>query len=177
MTTKTLQFLLLGSIMLLGACAYTPKTQEAEYWQRTDAPSQIYLRGAKAQHTLNHDVANCTVEIRELTRLGSLRTATPPNTHTPRSDGAPMGGKTAGFDTPQYSGAEYAAYYDYADFEGCMIDKGWRRVDYVPATVETEARRNFVEAVFTPEEKKREYRDQYNYGYDTSGVNYDELNQ
>ncbi|MAS87951.1 MAG: hypothetical protein CMH30_08275 [Micavibrio sp.] len=170
----------LTTVLALGlsvtACAPAARLDyKGEFWQRTDASSSIYLRGPKAQHTLNHDIANCVVEVREIERLGSLRNATPPNTTTPRSDSASLSGQTAGYDTPQYDSSTYAAYFDYQDMEGCMNYKGWQRVRYVPADVERESKRTFMDAIYTDREKKI----QRGYDNDTTPpqTDYSDLNE
>ena len=137
-----MKILAIMSVLLLNAChglSLPQSRHNPDFWQRTDAPSQIYLQGPKAQHTLNHDIANCVVEVRELARLGSIRSATPPTQGSSYNDG---------FETPQYDGADYAAYYNYADFEGCMIEKGWQRVANVPYDAARRGARNFNQAVY-----------------------------
>lgn len=171
--------LILSSLSLIVACAAQPKKlpEDAAYWKRTEASSQIYLTGPKAQHTLNRDIANCTVEIRELQRLGSLRNATPPNTRRGRSDGAPAGGYVAGFDTPEYDGSTYASYFTYTDFEGCMRDKGWARVNYVEPRVADQSERNFMRSVFGVNEKiERDHYGTFPNDYEQD-PNYSGLNQ
>lgn len=163
-------------ILAATACTstYAPRVERGDFWQRTDAASQIYLRGPKAQHTLNHDIANCVAEIKELDRLGSLRQVTPPDTQTSRSDGAPLGGATSGYDTPQYDGANYAAYYEYADFEGCMKEKGWQRMEYVPYQRAKEGREVFSETVFGP---NSQYSRDHDGKVGTANDDFDDLNQ
>lgn len=171
--------LIFSCATLTAACAAKPKKlpQDAAYWQRKEASSQIYLTGPKAQHTLNRDIANCTVEIRELQRLGSLRQATPPNTRRPRSDGAPRGGYVAGYDTPEYDKNVYAAYFEYSDFEGCMREKGWQRVNYVAPEVADDSERNFLRSVFGVNEKiKRDHYGTFPNDYEKD-PNYTGLNQ
>lgn len=172
------QFIAIACLFGTAACAVPTKVQkEAKYWQRIDTTSQIYLRGPKAQHTLNHDIANCVVEVKELIRLGSIREAMPPDTlsHNSRSDGAPSYSYVAGYDTPQYDGANYAAYYDYADFEGCMHTKGWQRVQYLPYKEKEKADKNYLRTIFGWEDDS-EPQGRFPNDYPTQNPDFQNLN-
>ena len=54
------------STLSLAACQVPPKLEDAQYWQRKNATSALYLRGPKAQQTLHQAIANCVTEIDEL---------------------------------------------------------------------------------------------------------------
>ena len=69
-TSKLLLLLSLSGATLLAACQVPPTLEDAQYWQRKNATSALYLRGPKAQQTLHKDIADCITEIDELERLG-----------------------------------------------------------------------------------------------------------
>jgi hypothetical protein len=147
-------FLLLlstGAVLLgLAACSGTTLVQkvenESQYWQRADVSEAAYMEGPKSQQMLNRDISRCVVEIRELERLGAIRTATPadtqnygvpPNPHTPE-------GQLADWDTPERDGYLRAEHLDYHDFETCMIYKGWERVEYLPYDLAEKSREEYI---------------------------------
>ena len=146
---NTLLSIAIASSLSLSACVVAPEKNEA-YWQRTDASSALHLRGPKAQHSLNKNIADCVVEIKELVRLNSLRISTKADTGIRRSDTAPIPGTVARFDTPDYDGPSYADYQPYTDFEGCMDYKGWERVSYVPYKVQEDAQENYIRTLVNP---------------------------
>ena len=67
------------SLAALSAC--TPQRQatleRADYWQRGDVSSALYMQGPKAQQQLHIDIATCTNEINEIRRLEQVRAAVP----------------------------------------------------------------------------------------------------
>lgn len=140
---------LLGGVMLvsltLGACAGRPSQKEiresGDYWQRADSTSALYLTGPKAQHSLNQDIASCVAEVKELVRLGSIRSAEPPKDLSldPRLE--------RGWSGPTRDGPLYTEYRDFADFETCMASKGWMRVQYVKPVEAERASLNYVETI------------------------------
>lgn len=128
-------YILVGmTVFMLGACAGTDRTtyeQEAHFWQRSDSVSALYLRGPKAQHQLNHDIAACVSEVKELTRLGTIRDAAPP-AHIRMHEGL-----ATGWQSPTRNGPLYTEFREFNDFESCMNHKGWDRTKYVlPEQVE-----------------------------------------
>lgn len=108
--------------------------EDAYYWQRKNSSSALYLRGPKAQQLLHQDIASCTNEVTELERLGEIRRAIPANYYT----GNTVEERTASqktldqWDSPEKDGYLYGEHLDYHDFEGCMVYKGWERVEYLP---------------------------------------------
>ena len=137
MTKMKMSFALL-SLMAMAAC--TPgnvikeRQFDASYWQRAEAVESLYLTGPKAQHQLNKDIASCVSEVKELVRLGSIRSAKPPQeVGTNRA-------MRQGWNSVTRDGPLYTEYTDFQDFEGCMDYKGWARVHYVtPQQVEHSA--------------------------------------
>lgn len=138
----------------LAACESAPVNREKlltepHFWQRSEASSAIYQRGPKAQQMLSRDIARCVTEIRELERLGAIRYITPgemteyglvPDPDTPA-------GSLAEWEEPDRDGYLRAEYLDYDDFETCMMDKGWERINYVPYSVAEESRSDYIDAV------------------------------
>jgi hypothetical protein len=133
------------SLILLSACAtyHSPEDvrMAGDYWQRKDSTSALYLTGPKAQHTLHKDIASCVAQVRELSRLGSIREATPPN------DIAMTGAMKSYWDTPQRDGPNHTEYVEFHDFEGCMDYYGWQRVDYVTPNRATQATYNYADTI------------------------------
>lgn len=113
-----------------------------QYWQRVHASSAIYLQGPKAQQILNRDIARCVTELRELERLGAVKDAIPEY-----AEGIVLSeaeAHLAGWDTPERDEDLYAEHNDYSDFEGCMLEKGWERIKYVPFEVAEQSRHNYL---------------------------------
>lgn len=147
--------LVLSSVAILGlaACDTMPdsthiETKNGHYWQRTDASSAIYQRGPKAQQMLHRDIAKCVYEVKELQRLGSIRSNIPADATLnggPIPDPNTAAGRLASQDTPERDGYLYAEQTDFHDFETCMKTAGWDRVEYLPYTQSTEARAEYIE--------------------------------
>lgn len=139
------KYLLIASALTVTACGSGPNLEKAEFWQRHNASSALYMQGPKAQQLLHQDIANCTVEIRELENLGEIRRGMPANYHTGNS----LEERTAaqrtldGWDTPERDGYLYNEHLDYADFETCMVSKGWERAEYLPYTDADKAREDY----------------------------------
>jgi len=129
------------ALLMLSACASRPSQREiresGDYWQRSDSTSALYLTGPKAQHQLNMDIAACVAEVKELVRLGSIRSAQPPK------DLALEPGLARGWDGPTHDGPLYTEYTDFQDFESCMNSKGWERIEYVKPVEAQRATMNF----------------------------------
>lgn len=144
---------------LLAGCANTPSEADlrhrGQYWQRANTSSAIYLRGPKAQQTLNQDIARCVSDLRELERLGAIREAFPadPNPDGTVPDPATPPGRMAQWDTPSRKGPLYSEHLDYHDFEGCMASKGWERVENLPYDIAKKARGEYLDVI-----TGREYR-------------------
>ncbi len=144
----TKKYILLTSCLAVTACGgNTPNMEKAEYWQRHEASSAIYMQGPKAQQILHQDIADCVVEVRELENLGEIRREMPTNYYTGNNlnDRAPTPKATLDqWDTPQRDGYLYAEHKDYADFETCMVSKGWERAEYLPFTDADKAREDYL---------------------------------
>lgn len=141
------------STLTLAGCAADTMTNErlkdAQYWQRANATSATYLDGKKAQQMLQRDIAHCVTDVRELERLGMIRPAIPgnrlkdgqiPDRTTPK-------GSMAQWESPTRDGYLYSEFYDYHDFETCMISKGWERTQYLPYDQAETSRKDYMEAV------------------------------
>lgn len=115
---------------------------KGQFWQRISSSDAIYMQGPKAQQMLNRDIARCVVEMRELERLGAIRDGIPEYV-----DGVVLEeteARLAGWDTPERDKELFAEHSDYIDFEGCMIDKGWERVKYMPFDVYEQAHETYL---------------------------------
>lgn len=145
---KTLALLSLPALALT-ACQVPPKLEDAQYWQRKNATSALYLRGPKAQQTLHKDIATCVTEINELERLAPLKENIPANTQNGQvPDPNSARGRMNKWDSPKRDGALYAEHFNYTDFEGCMDYKGWERVENLPYDQATQARHNYLETLY-----------------------------
>ena len=147
--------LVLSATAALALSACNPVTDEyletknGHYWQRTDAASAVYQRGPKAQQMLHRDIAKCVYQVRELQRLGAIRSATPGDVNidglspekTVEKD------RLSSQDTPERDGFLYAEQTDFHDFETCMNGNGWDRVEYLPYTSSVEARDNYIKTM------------------------------
>ncbi|MCB1556534.1 MAG: hypothetical protein KDJ15_04385 [Alphaproteobacteria bacterium] len=142
------------AVLILSGCTGAPVDRQAlmeraHYWQRANTTDAIYQRGPKAQQMLHRDIARCVLEIREMERMGVLRRALPadngPGTRVP--DSATPAGQMAAWETPERDGYLRAEHGDYHDFETCMIDKGWERIDSVPYDVAETARETYLETI------------------------------
>ncbi len=130
----------------LSACSSSPKMEEAKYWQRNTASSALYLQGPKAQQMLHQDIATCVNEIKELNRLGEIRSAIPANYNSGNTIEKHTAAEQdlAGYDTPARDGFLYNEHLDYHDFESCMDGKGWERVEYLPYDKADIARQEYL---------------------------------
>lgn len=143
-------FILLGCFCLV-ACAGNPDPSlpEAQYWQRTAASDAAYTQGPKAQDMLSRDIARCVAELRELERLGMLRGTIPADSRTGRVlDPDDPRLKLSEYETPDRTGFLRAEMGEYHDFEGCMMHKGWERVEFLPYDESQGARENFVSTLW-----------------------------
>lgn len=152
--------LVTSALLSLSACSSDPKDpytekeliHKGQYWQRASASSAAYMRGPKAQHILNRDIASCVAELKELQRLGSLKDAFPPGSDlvgNPIDVETPVG-RMAGFDTPERDGPLLTEVFDYTDFESCMHQNGWERVEYLPYDQAVGARKNYTKTIMEP---------------------------
>ena len=105
----------------LGAC-YEP----LEYWQRTGAPSTVYLTGEQAQSALEKDISQCTCGTDTLRSLVT-------------DDDQAKAYQHGSLDDPQPG--------DPREFRACMQARGWIRVDPYFAPGQTEERTEHYAAV------------------------------
>ena len=151
MTLKFSRSLLLSVpvVALLAACQVPAPLEDAQYWQRKNATSALYLRGPKAQQTLHQDQATCVNEISELERLGPIREILPADTQNGKvPDPNSADGRLKKWDTPKRDGYLYAEHFNYTDFEGCMDYKGWERVENLPYERAKFARDDYMETLY-----------------------------
>lgn len=113
----------------------------ADYWQRSDSVSQLYMTGPKAQHQLNIDIASCVAQVKELVRLGSISRATPPSGIAMAPD------LREGWTSPTRDGPLYIEYTNFQDFDGCMRHQGWERVNFVKPVTAINASRNYTTTI------------------------------
>lgn len=155
MASQKIMSLVLAGVALvsLAACSSTPTQSQlmndAHYWQRTSTSEAVFQRGPKAQQMLNRDIARCVTELRELDRLGFLRTNIPGdnNAATGAPDPNTPQGALAQWETPERDGYLYAEHSDYHDYETCMMAKGWERVEHMPYDIATQSRRDYIDAI------------------------------
>lgn len=148
---KTSKYLLLSlpAIAMLAACQIPARLEDAQYWQRKNATSALYLRGPKAQQTLHEDIASCVAEISELERLAPVREAIPADTHNGKvPDPNTADGRLKRWDSPKRDGYLYGEHSNYTDFEGCMDYKGWERVEALPYERAKVARDEYMETLY-----------------------------
>jgi len=126
-------------ILTVSACSSTMTKPEehAAFWNRTNASSALYMRGPKAQHMLHKDIASCVSEVKELSRLGTIRNANPPA-------GIEMNvGLANKWQSPKGDGPLNTEFRDFHDFESCMNFKGWERTNYMRQDQINRARTNY----------------------------------
>lgn len=153
----------LAATAALAACGtYSPNeiVDKGQYWQRASVSDAAYMQGPKAQQMLNNDIAACVAELRELERLGQVRDAIPANPHNDQVlSSEEMALKN--YEEPERVKYLLSEFGDYHDFETCMIAKGWERVKYVPYSVASESRKNYmknhVNYKYTPPSKSTGY--------------------
>jgi hypothetical protein len=132
------------------------------FWQRASSTSALYMQGPKAQQILHRDIARCVTEIRELQRLGSLRETMPgelrdgqvPDPSTPQ-------GSIDQWETPSRDGSLRSEFLDFHDFETCMDDKGWERVEHVPYSVAEQGREIYVETILEEQYQTKTKQDTF----------------
>jgi len=144
MVFKHFPLLLALSALSLPACSTANRVNmlEGQFWQRTSVSEAAYLQGPKAQEMLARDIARCVVELRELERLGVTKNAIPADIHGRVLDPDELA--MTDWDTPERDGELLAEHGNYMDFESCMADKGWERIEHVPFDVANKGRENYV---------------------------------
>ena len=152
------------SVLLAGlaGCAAEPVHEyelrtSPHFWQRVDTTDAVYQRGPKAQQMLNRDISRCVTELRELQRLGAIRYVTPGETtnYDDVPDPDTPAGDLAQWDTPERDGYLRAEHLPYHDFETCMGESGWERIEHVPYDIAAEGRDVYIEAILGEKYKTR----------------------
>lgn len=136
----TMKKILILIPVLLSACVaqpYTSPEKEAAFWNRTDMSSALYMRGPKAQHQLHKNISSCVSEVKELSRLGTIRNANPPADIEMNVNLADK------WQSPRGDGPLYTEFQDFDDFESCMNFKGWERTNYVRPETMKKSRSNY----------------------------------
>lgn len=133
------------------ACAMSPRERlnfGSDYWERIDTTSSLYLRGTKAQQRLHQDVSRCIVEIRDQEEVVPLRESIPADNRGGNpADPTQVQGHLDQWDTPLREGDLRYEHLDYHDFETCMQNAGWKRVDFVTPKVSENAENVFIETL------------------------------
>lgn len=145
---KKRPLLIYAFISLIAAGACTPGKEigniDEQFWQRVSVSDSIYMQGPKAQQMLNRDISRCVTELRELEKLGVLKNAIPTDIHGKTLD--PDEKIMADWDSPERNKHLFSEHSDYTDFEGCMLEKGWERVEHAPFDVTRKGRDNYLRA-------------------------------
>lgn len=152
-------FVLLIAVIGLSACNYNGRIiKKPHYWQRISASDQAYVQGPKAQQMLDLHIARCVVELRELARLGIVK-----NPIIVDGKGRVMSAHEfdlSGYNTPQRNGELLNETLPYTDFEGCMQDKGWERINTVPYYTAKRSNDNYLRTHGLLTEDRREEKAQ-----------------
>lgn len=138
--------LVFGLVSVIAVTACTPGKPigdvGGQFWQRVSMSEAIYAQGPKAQQMLNRDISRCVVELRELERIGAVKDAIPTDYAGRTLD--PDEKELYDWDTPDHDKHLNMEHSNYTDFEGCMLEKGWERVEYVPFDVARKGRENYL---------------------------------
>lgn len=143
-TALTLTIAISGALSL-AACGGNKKPVSeigGQFWQRTSASDALYIQGPKAQQLLNRDISRCVIQIRELESMGELRNAIPTdaNGHVLTSEEI----EVLDWDAPERDGKLFSEHTDFTDFEGCMRESGWERIEHVPYKVAKKGREEYL---------------------------------
>lgn len=129
-------------------------TDSAAYWQRASTAGVVHMDGPKAQQTLQRDIARCYTEVKELETLGTLRNALPPaNTRyrNPQSQEQQLS-QWERDPSQKYALAEKGTFQN---FNGCMVEKGWERVEYLPYDISKKDRGEYTDSIKTQRYRTR----------------------
>jgi hypothetical protein len=144
---KIVNFIVAGSLLTLATACSSNNVEKslrdnASFWQRANASEAAYQQGPKVQQMLHRDIARCTAELRELHQLGVIRQNIPAE--------YPYGGPEdmARWETPARTGYLLNEHGNYHDFETCMIEKGWERIEHVPYDTALKSRQNYMNTVY-----------------------------
>lgn len=178
--------LMAGGLLLtqlsLGACASQSAAsrealeRNAAYWQRANVTETAYMDGPKVQQMLHRDIARCVTELRELENLGTLRNAVPAESGRYRRNNAPAH-EMARYETPDRDGYLLNEHGNYHDFETCMVDKGWERLEHVPYDTAEKSRSNYLKTIIGEKYRsKMGYREEGSPFRKEKDGDYDHLN-
>lgn len=140
-TSRIILFFGISALAVTGGCESTPKVDNAQYWQRSNATETTYINGPKAQQLLNRDIARCVTELRELERLGQIKDAIPTTASGRLLNPDEIEMKKA--DTPLREGYLFGEHKNYEDFEGCMDHAGWERTRTISYEATKRSENNF----------------------------------
>ncbi|MBL4804502.1 MAG: hypothetical protein JKY71_06515 [Alphaproteobacteria bacterium] len=155
-----------GALAVTGACTPGKSVNDigGQFWQRVSVSEAVYQQGPKAQQMLNRDISRCVVELRELERLGTLKDAIPTDLEGRTLDPDELALRD--YDMPEREKHLFAEHSDYTDFEGCMYERGWERVEHAPFAVTRVGRENYLRAHvdydYTPEYEAHKYMEKMN---------------
>ena len=149
---KTVQLIVAGTLVMgIAACSSPASTRQAliknaAFWQRANVSEAAYMDGPKTQQMLHRDIARCVTELKELEQLGTIRNAIPSENNRYRDPQSPEEA-LAKWETPERDGYLLNEHGNYHDFETCMIEKGWERVEHVPYDIAEKSRKNYLETI------------------------------
>lgn len=154
MRAKQLFLMIVTGAALLGLAGcedFVRKSEletNARFWQRSNVSEATYMEGPKTQQMLHRDISRCVTELKELERLGTLRTVIPAETMINGvPDPSTPEGAMAQWETPARDGSLRAEFLEYTDFESCMQAKGWERMEHVPFDMAERARENYSKTI------------------------------
>lgn len=169
---KSVSLILAGTLMLGAAACSGPSNREmliarADFWQRAGVTDAALMDGPKTQQMLFRDLARCETEMNELEYLGTARDTIPPSAANSRYHTASAKERELGkWEMPGRNSYQLAERGKYMNFEGCMVDNGWERVEHVPYDIATKERGKYVDGLIDQRfRSKMGYRDQDNYYY------------
>jgi len=145
MKNRSIILTTLAATLALSACGHKPDIDKAQYWQRTTASDMAYINGPKAQQMLNRDIARCVTELRELERLGQIKS--PIKVNNINRSLNPDKRRLSDIDATDRDGYLLAEHSNYQDFEACMDANGWDRTNSVNYDVADRAKKNFFQVV------------------------------
>ena len=173
MRNKSSLLSLTAIAFIAGACSTETDDEKfkkrAQYWQRVNTAEVTHMQGPKAQTMLNRRIASCMAEVRELKRLGLLRDNIPAaNEGGVPPDPDTAEGKMAQIDTPQRYGPVRMEHKEFHDFESCMHNHGWERVEYMPKGRKKRARDDYIKGIVGQDkiEERKEIKQKQKQDYD-----------
>ena len=170
--------LVFGLVSIVAVTACTPGKEigdiGGQFWQRANVSDSIYMQGPKAQQMLNRDISRCVIDLRELERLGTLKDAIPTDFRGRTLN--PDEQELYDWDTPERNKHLYAEHSNYTNFESCMEERGWERVEHVPFDVSRKGRENYLRAHVDYHEKSDEAKTKSRHQTSNDIGDYSDLN-